>query len=137
MDELPDNIVLFDGECGFCNRAVRFILRHEADHLLFFAPRQSQIGQELLRRYGFGAAPGTMVLIESGQAHGRSTATLRICRHLRYPWRLFAALLVIPRPLRDLAYNIVAHLRYRLAGRTSCAVYPAETAQRFLGGVCP
>jgi len=126
-------ILLYDGECGFCSASVRFILRHERDHELLFAPRQSAVGQELLARHGLGPAPGTMVLLESGRVFVRSTATLRICRHLRWPWRAAAWLLMIPAPLRDMGYRIVAGNRQRLSGNVSCAMPSNEEKGRFIG----
>jgi predicted DCC family thiol-disulfide oxidoreductase YuxK len=134
MSQADRPVVIFDGDCSFCNGAIRFILKHEADEAMLFAPRQSKAGQELLSANGIGPAPGTMVLIEGGKAFLRSTATLRICRHLRWPWRAAAWMLIVPAPLRDFGYRVVARLRHHLGRRgAACAVYPPSTQARFLG----
>ena len=50
--ELPDApLVLYDGTCGLCAKAVRFILAHERDHDLVFAPLQGPTGALARARY--------------------------------------------------------------------------------------
>ena len=37
---LPPRIVLFDGVCVFCERSVGWLLKHDRDRRLHFAPLQ-------------------------------------------------------------------------------------------------
>ena len=61
-------------------------------------------------------------------------AALRIARRLAGPWRLLGALVLVPRPLRDLAYGVVARWRHRLFGRAdACALPTPDLLKRFLG----
>lgn len=114
--EAEPAVVIFDGRCGFCQRSVRFILRRDTRRHFVFAPRQSEIGQRLLREAGFAdAQPNSMVLIEGGRSFVRSTASLRIVRRLGGVWRLLYALVVIPRPVRDAVYGLIALNRHRLS----------------------
>ena len=116
-------IVLFDGVCNLCNGAVQFILDHERDHALRFASLQSDEGARLLVAHGrkalaAGESPDTMLLVEGGTLYDRSTAALRIARHLRAPWRWGVVFFVVPRVLRDFVYGVVARNRYRWFGKT-------------------
>jgi hypothetical protein len=42
----------------------------------------------------------------------RSTAALRIAKFLDFPWWLLYSFIIVPLPLRDLVYNLVAWSRY-------------------------
>lgn len=126
-------MLLFDGVCNLCNGAVDFVLRHERAPTLQFAALQSVAGIELLRAHGVAPALETMVLVEPGRVSVRSTAALRVARHLRAPWSWAFAWLIVPRPLRDLVYRVVARNRLRWFGeRETCRVPTPELRARFL-----
>jgi len=41
------NIILYDGECGLCNRSVQFILKHERNQNLLFSSLQSSFSKKV------------------------------------------------------------------------------------------
>src|SRR5688500_221824 len=105
-------VVIFDGECNFCNATVNFIMAHEPREEFLFAANQSAPGQEILRRFGMSTEDvSTLYLQEGDRVTNKSTAALRIARRLRFPWNLAYALLLVPRPLRDAAYDWFARNR--------------------------
>ena len=77
--------------------------------------------------------PDTMVVVEGERGFTRSTAALRIARHLQAPWHWLRIFAIVPRPLRDLAYGLVARNRYRWFGKTdACRIPTPELRARFL-----
>jgi len=76
----------------------------------------------------------SVLFVEEGRIHTRSTAALRLSLHLGLGWRLLARVgLVVPRPLRDAAYDLVARNRYRWWGRReSCRVPTPEERALFV-----
>jgi predicted DCC family thiol-disulfide oxidoreductase YuxK len=134
MPAESDNIIVFDGVCNLCASSVKFILRHERDDSLRFAPMQSPAGQRLMRQFGFDPDDvKTFVVIADGTAHVRSDAAIRIARHLRGAWRLLGGVRIVPRPLRDWAYDVVARNRYRWFGRKeTCMVPTPDLRARFV-----
>jgi predicted DCC family thiol-disulfide oxidoreductase YuxK len=127
-------VVLFDGVCNLCSFWVRFAIARDPAARLRFAPVQSDLGQDFLRRRNL---PTDLVesfyLIEDGRVYEKSTAFLRMVRHLRAPWPLLRAARVLPRPLRDWLYDRIARNRYRLFGRRDSCLMPApEVASRFV-----
>ena len=127
-------IVLFDGTCAFCEGAVRFIAKRDPAGYFRFGASQSLQAIEILHRYGVDRESArSIILIEDGQMYLRSTASLRIARHLSFPWPLAAALLWIPLPLRDAVYRVVAAVRHRIAGRSNaCEIPPPEIRSRLI-----
>jgi predicted DCC family thiol-disulfide oxidoreductase YuxK len=128
-------IVLFDGTCGFCEGSVRFIARRDPVGYFQFAPSQWPQAQALLGAHGLTReAARSLVLIEGNQVYLRSTASLRIAARLTAPWRWARVLLLVPSPLRDAVYRVVAAVRQRLAGRSNaCEIPPPELRGRLLG----
>jgi predicted DCC family thiol-disulfide oxidoreductase YuxK len=129
-----NDVVIFDGTCNLCSHSVQFILRHEAKPEMMFASVQSAPGARLLREFHFNPDDArTFVLISGGEAYVKSNAALRVARQFRGVWRLLTAAWVIPRPIRDYLYDIVARNRYRWFGQLdACMVPTPELATRFL-----
>lgn len=128
-------VVLFDGTCAFCERSVSFIATRDEAAYFRFGASQNAAGKALLATFGESReSTRSLILIEDGRMYRKSTAVLRIARRLPRPWSLAAAFLVVPRPLRDAAYSVVAAVRHRIAGRSNaCEIPPPEIRARLIG----
>lgn len=125
-------ILLFDGNCGLCDRAVQWVLRRDAGGTMRFAPLQSAVGREALTRLPELAGVDSMVLLHREGAWIRSTAVLETARYVGGIWGLAVLGYLIPRPLRDWMYDQVAKRRLALFGRVeSCSVPTAAQRERF------
>jgi len=126
-------IILFDGTCAFCERSVRFIASRD-DGYFRFGASQNPEGQALLASYGTSReAARSLILIEDQQIFLRSTALLKVAARMRAPWRYAAVLLVVPRPIRDLVYRMIAAVRHRIAGPSNaCEIPPPEIRARLI-----
>jgi predicted DCC family thiol-disulfide oxidoreductase YuxK len=133
---LTDNpTILFDGFCNLCAACVRFIIRRDKRSRFRFASIQSDAGQSLMRRSGLQPEEiDSLVLIDGDKGYTKSDAALRIARGLPGLWQLLALLLVLPAPLRNWCYDLVAKKRYDWFGcRTTCLIPGREDRERFLG----
>jgi predicted DCC family thiol-disulfide oxidoreductase YuxK len=141
---MPHPILLYDGVCGLCNRLVQFILQRDADAVFRFASLQSPLAERILTRHGADAGDLDTVYVvvnydlPNEYLLPRSDAVIFILKQLGASkhtlCRLSGFLLsLIPRPLRDLAYRIVARNRYRVFGRYETCILPApEHRGRFM-----
>jgi predicted DCC family thiol-disulfide oxidoreductase YuxK len=129
-------MVIFDGYCNFCSRSVLFIIRRDKKRYFKFAASQTRKGEEILDRYRLGElARHSMVLIEQGKVYHKSTAAMRITRHLTGVWWVLYVFMIIPRKLRDFIYDLMARNRYRVFGmRDRCFIPGPEIRDRFLSG---
>jgi predicted DCC family thiol-disulfide oxidoreductase YuxK len=127
-------LILYDGTCGLCHRSVRWILRHERDHEIQFAPLQGETVKELRERHPeIPEDISTVVLVQDDRVRVRSKAFLYTARHLRAPWRWAYAVRWLPGFLLDLGYRFIAAIRYRVWGRAElCDVPSPEHRARFL-----
>jgi predicted DCC family thiol-disulfide oxidoreductase YuxK len=134
-------ILLYDGICVLCNRTVQFLLRHDRDATLLFAPIESSLGQELLTRFNAQDGPEGVVLITNTltpveRLYRRSDAFNEILPLLNDPWPAIGRILrLIPHPLRELGYSIVARIRYRIFGRYDTCPLPTPHERNKIIGV--
>ncbi len=123
-------LLLFDGDCGLCHGVVRFVLRHERTSSIRFAALQSPMGRVWTAKTGTGL--DTLLFVDGNTALTRSDAALAIARELRAPWTWVTALRIIPRPIRDAAYDAVARHRHRWFHRPECPLPAPGQRERFL-----
>jgi len=136
-------LVLYDGVCALCNGVVQFLIKRDRLDKFRFAPLQSSLGREVLARFDIHTFPdGVMLLTDAltpdEYLYQRSDAVAEALQRLGGPggmWRLVGkALKLLPRPLRDWGYGIVARFRYRVFGRyDTCPIPPPEQRNRLLG----
>jgi predicted DCC family thiol-disulfide oxidoreductase YuxK len=126
-------IVFFDGVCGLCNHFVSFILSRDRRGVFLLAPLQGTTAADRLDLPA-GSAIDSVVLLDDERTYQKSSAVVRILWQLGIGWRILAALLwLVPLPLRNVGYVIVARLRYRLFGKKEvCRMPTPQERERFL-----
>ena len=127
-------LVLFDGVCNLCSASVQFVIEHDPEGKILFASLQSEHGQAILQHLGMKTDDfDTFILIENGVAYTRSTGVLKEVRYFSGLWKYLYALIIVPRPIRDFFYNIIAKNRYRWFGKKNeCWLPTPELKMRFL-----
>lgn len=128
-------ILFFDGDCAFCSAGVRRVMRLDRHGRIRFAPLQGKLSAEKGFREHANPAGGTMVLLreEDDRVFLRSDAVIELGRALGGLWSLARLGLIIPRPLRDPLYKLVARNRYWLSRQHDFCVLPdPEMAARIL-----
>jgi predicted DCC family thiol-disulfide oxidoreductase YuxK len=127
-------IVFFDGVCNLCNGAVQFVLKRDRKKRFLFGSLQGKTGQEYLRKYHLPADQyHTFLLIEGNVLYTRSTAVLRLLKHLGRGWQLLYVFIYVPQPIRDGVYKLIAANRYKLFGKKDqCRLPTPEERERFL-----
>lgn len=126
-------IVLYDGDCGFCNFWVRWILERDEDDHFMFAALQSQFGQNFLKKNNLSQEKfDTLYLITpSGSYFERSSAVMQIGRTLGGIYTSFQLGILLPKAFRDFLYNKIAKNRQKLAS-ARCLLPTAEERRKFI-----
>jgi len=127
-------VILFDGICNFCNGIVNFIIRQDKKNIFQFAALQSDAGQRLLKQYQLPQSNfDSFILIDKGKLYKSSTAGLKLYNYLPWYWKWTQLFWIIPRFIRDAAYNIIARNRYKWFGKKDqCMIPTQEVRSRFL-----
>ncbi|MEM7009481.1 MAG: thiol-disulfide oxidoreductase DCC family protein [Thermodesulfobacteriota bacterium] len=127
-------VILFDGVCNLCTGSVNFIIQRDPKAVYRFASLQSETGKALMSEFNLANEDfDSLILFENGKSYIKSTAVIKISRHLSGLWPLFRLLIAIPKPIRDYFYDIVAKNRYKWFGKKqTCMVPSADIEMRFL-----
>ncbi len=135
MDNFENkSIILFDGVCNLCNASVNFVIKHDKKAQFLFASFQSDAAKEILLHFNLeNLNTDTVILVEDQKVYDKSTAALKIAKHLDGGFKAFYAFIVIPKFLRDWVYDFIAKNRYQWFGkRESCMIPSPEITNRFL-----
>lgn len=127
-------IILFDGDCNFCDASVQFIIKRDPYEFFQFASLQSETGIRLSKDFNIPEDVDSLVLIENGKAHTKSAAALRIAKKLDGLWHLAFLFILVPAPIRDVVYDFVARNRYKWFGKKedACMLPSPEERKRFI-----
>jgi predicted DCC family thiol-disulfide oxidoreductase YuxK len=138
-ESLPNTIVLYDGVCGLCNRAVQFLLKRDRHDRFRFASLQSDFAANLLQRHGINYTKLDTVyaVVNHGETNekllAKGDAFLFFAKVLGGIWSVARLGRVIPRPIRNWLYDFVAANRYRVFGKAeSCMLPDAASRHKFL-----
>jgi predicted DCC family thiol-disulfide oxidoreductase YuxK len=129
-----ERILFFDGVCNLCNGTVQWILRHDKTEQIQFAALQSEAARAKLAPLGIDTSKlESLVFLENGVVHTHSSGVLHLARALGAPYSWAFGFLVLPQPVRDFFYKILARNRYKWFGqRESCLMPTPATKRRFL-----
>jgi predicted DCC family thiol-disulfide oxidoreductase YuxK len=133
---VPENkkIILFDGVCNLCNDSVVFMIKRDKKDVLRYAALQTEFGQKMIEKHKIDSSKiDSIILIDNDKYYYKSTAALRIARHLKGAYPLLVIFLILPAFMRDWIYDIIARNRYKWFGKKeSCMIPTPELKGKFL-----
>lgn len=128
-------LLFYDGGCGLCHRAVRFVLARDREGAFRFAPIGGRTFCAVVPAVARASLPDSLVVRgRDGRLYLKSDGTIHILERLGGGWGVLAALLrLLPRRLRDAGYDLVARHRLGWFGRTeqACPLVPPQLRGRF------
>ncbi|WP_405250334.1 thiol-disulfide oxidoreductase DCC family protein [Dokdonia sp. Asnod3-C12] len=127
-------IILFDGVCNLCNGAITFIIQRDKNDVFRYAPLQSEVGKNLAAKHNIDLDKvDSIILVTDQSAVAKSTAALRIAKHLSGGWPLLAVFFILPTFLRNAVYDFIARNRYKWFGKKDACMIPTpELKSKFL-----
>lgn len=130
-------MVFYDGHCGLCHGAVRFLLAEDSQGTKFrFAPLGSEKFLAAIPEHLRRDLPDSLVVMtEQGRLLTQSSAVLHLLSRLGGIWRALSLVFaIVPKPLRDALYDQIARLRHRwfAAPEAACPMLPPALRERFL-----
>tara|TARA_B100000768_G_C11050858_1_gene278278 strand:- start:181 stop:597 length:417 start_codon:yes stop_codon:yes gene_type:complete len=111
------DFLLLDGDCGLCNKLAVFLdKRLGKDKDIAYRPILSEEGQELVATFPQKQQDvDTVYLLRNGKSYIRSAAGIRCLLYMKWYYRMwFPMLWLIPLPIRDIGYRIIAKYRHKI-----------------------
>lgn len=126
-DDTKKGILFYDGDCGLCNRAVRFLMKRDRANALRFAPIQGETGakylppelRELLSTAIYRPPASDSQVDFQLRSEAVLCALIDTLSIWSGPARLARG---IPLRWRDKLYNWVARNRHRLFKKSPCGL---------------
>lgn len=143
-DSIPDPLVVFDGNCILCNRALQFYLNRleppmrssdppQAEAHTYYTAAQSPWAQRNLPDKVLQEAQHAVQIHQNNRWLSGPPALWPLIRRMAYPWRLLLILRVLPGPLTRGLYSFIAKKRYHWFGtQDSCAHFEPPAGHKLL-----
>ncbi|MDQ0477178.1 MULTISPECIES: thiol-disulfide oxidoreductase DCC family protein [Chryseobacterium] len=125
--------VLYDGECGFCNFWVHWILKKDSKNNFLFAALQSNFGQQFLSERNLEVKNLSTLYLWKPEKYylQKSQAVFKVCELIGGSYQLLSYLRFLPTSLTDFFYNSVAANRKKL-NSGACEIPTAEERKKFV-----
>ncbi|TNF45424.1 MAG: DUF393 domain-containing protein [Epsilonproteobacteria bacterium] len=127
-------ILFYDGTCAFCHTMVRFVLIRDKYDLLSFSPLQGETIKE--KNIDTEDMKSVILYTQKGEILYKSDAVIFLLKQLGGIWFILAKIIkLIPRILRDSMYDLIAKIRYKIAGKIeggSCPLLPKNYQSKIL-----
>ena len=132
MNQNP--VIIFDGICNLCCGWIQYLIRIDKTMKFRFVSIQSERGQKLLNViHENDKMTESIIYLKENKSFRESSAVLEILTDIGGVWKLIAVLKLIPKPIRNKLYQLIAKKRYHYFGkRTTCLLPSPENKKRFL-----
>jgi len=126
--------VFYDGECGFCNFWVHWILKRDKKDQFLFAALQGEFGQKFLGDRNLELKDlDTLYLWKPDEYYLRkSHAVFKISEILGGVYQFISLLRFLPTFITDFFYDQIAENRKSLATQ-ACEIPTPEERKKFIG----
>ena len=112
-------IVLYDGDCNFCNKWISFTKNKLQKIDISFIPFNAAEGVKIIEKFQI-KNQNSVAYIHDDIVFFKSIAVLKICKQLKFPYNLLKFSKIIPAFLLDLAYDFIAKRRLKLTSKKQC-----------------
>lgn len=130
----PYHILFYDGDCGFCNSWVQWVLKHDRKDKFRFASLQSELGQCFLKERGMKKENfDTVILWKPGAYYvTKSEAILKVAQLLGGKYQLLQIGKIIPKSITDPVYSWIAKRRKKLKP-LACEMLSESDRKKMIG----
>ncbi len=127
------SLFVFDHHCVLCTGGVGFIMKYDKRRAIAFTSAQKGLGEALCRHYDIDWDE-SYLFIRNGRPYIKSAGYFQVARAMGGLWHIPTIFQIIPRPIRDWAYDLVARNRYNWFGKTeeACAVLTEDQRARLI-----
>lgn len=125
--------VFYDGDCGFCNFWVQWILKNDKNNQFLFASLQSNFGQNFLKERKLDHQNFNTIYLWKPEEYylKKSSAIIKIAENLGGTYRLAIVFKIIPKIIRDYLYHFISKNRSKLM-KASCYLPTPSQKVKFL-----
>ena len=127
-------IFFYDGECGFCDATVMFLLDNTSSDTLLFCQLQSKFAEQFFSQHNYPQPDlTTAYLFYRSRLYQKSSAVLRAFALSNKLVKHLSLFLAVPKFIRDSVYDLVSTFRqYIKIGKNNCRLLTPIERKRFI-----
>ena len=130
--DFPNNTILFDGVCNFCNFWVDFVIKFDEKKRFKFCFLQEEKSKKFISNNELKNVD-TIVLLINNKIYTKSDAALKVMASMNKYFMFVYIFFLIPRLIRDFVYDFIGKNRYKIFGKSEfCRVPDKEDLDRFI-----
>lgn len=122
------SVILFDGVCNLCQRVVQEIIKRDRQDQFRFASLQSEFGKNIISQYD--VVEDSILLLKDDKVLSKSNAALEISKQLSGLYPLLSVFKIVPKNIRDKAYDYIAKHRYGWFGKSENCWLPSKSLSK-------
>ena len=127
-------ILFYDGACPLCHASIRFVLKRDKDDSFYVSPLQGKTIKE--KNIDPKDMQSVILYTQNGETYYKSDAVLFVLEYLGGIWAILAKVLrFLPKVFRNFLYDLIAKIRYKLAGKPKgevCPLFPKNYQSKIL-----
>lgn len=120
-----DQVIIFDGVCGLCNKSVDILIKIDKEKIFKYTSLQG----EFVKTLDHEPDIDSIIFYDYGTVYYKSTAILKIFQALGGIWKITAIFFLIPKIIRDYLYDLIAKYRYKLFEKMESCRIPQKGEQ--------
>lgn len=128
VDFKNKKVIFYDGDCGFCNSTVQFILKKRKTEFYFMALQHPE-ANEILKMHNIQINLDTFYYLNHDKVYERSSAALQVSKGLKGLYPALIIFYAVPKFIRDAFYNFIAKRRHKL--RNGFCVLPKDEERKY------
>ncbi|CAM1371302.1 thiol-disulfide oxidoreductase DCC family protein [Tenacibaculum xiamenense] len=126
-----ENILIYDGLCGFCNKTVVFLAELDSENHFKFISDQSELGREILKKNNLTELnKKTIIVVSHDNIYIKSNAIYQFLKITKQYYALRLLMNLIPIKIKDWVYDIISENRRKLTQNT-CSIPNEQIRKKF------
>jgi predicted DCC family thiol-disulfide oxidoreductase YuxK len=126
--------IIFDGECGFCNKIIMFIARNDKNNTFKFISNFSKFGAKILLKNKIkGLEKSTIILVENeNEIYTKSLAVRKILLKIKYYKMVGYLMFLFPKKISDYVYDLISKNRKLIIKNNICEIPNTVIQKKFI-----
>jgi predicted DCC family thiol-disulfide oxidoreductase YuxK len=126
------SIIIFDGNCSFCNKTIMFIARNDKNNRFKFTSSLSNFGIKLLLKHKINSLEKSTIILVENEIYIKSVAIRKILLKIPFYKMISYLMFLFPRILSDYVYDFISKNRKLIIKNDICEIPNVEIRKKFI-----
>ena len=126
--------IVYDGDCGFCNKTVMFVAKNDKNNNFKFVSNLSDFGTKILLKNNIkGLEKSTIIFVNNkSKIYTKSVAIRKVLLKIPYYKVIGYLMFLFPKRLSDYVYDLISKNRKLIIKNSICEIPNSEIRKKFI-----